>query len=33
MIDWNRIYLTLLSVTHSEEDAKTALLYLMEMDL
>lgn len=29
MIDWNKIYLVLLKVTHDEEQANTALLHLM----
>lgn len=31
MIDWQKIYLTLLKVTHDEKQARSALLYLMEI--
>lgn len=31
-MNWNKIYLILLKVTHSEEQAKEALYYLMKIE-
>lgn len=30
-MDWNRIYLVLLKFTHDENQARSTLLYLMEI--
>jgi hypothetical protein len=31
-MDWNKIYIALLKVTHDEDRAREALLYLMAME-